>query len=380
MHNNLVSEVEDYLRVQGMTRTAFATKIGVSKGYLSQFMNGGTNHKLSRLVSIALAVGKHPHIVFSDPPAKPYQVLPEGDAMIVQDEESNYGIPFFLQEIDMEALSSLPTLQKLSEAKAEIDRLRPLSKARSHQVLQKFRYAWNYHSNAIEGNQLTYGETLTLIMHGLTAKGKPLKDHLDVEGHEKAVSMMLDMVEGKRPLSQHDVRQLHQLLLKENYQQPSMGPDNEYVFRTIRVGEYKRQPNHVRTADGRTFYYAEPATVPSRMNSLLDWYNLVKDSGELHPLVIAAIFHHEFVAIHPFDDGNGRMGRILMNFTLMREGYPPIVVPLKKRKEYYQALGMADFKDFLPLTEYLAEHLMTSLAILHSGASGNPIEPYRWEE
>jgi Fic family protein/predicted XRE-type DNA-binding protein len=380
MHDTLVLEVTDYLKSNGMTRTAFAVKIGVSKSYLSQFLNGSANHKLSRLVSIALAVGKHPHIVFSDPPAKSYQILPEGDGMIVQDETADYGTPFFLKGIDMKVLSSLSMLEKLSEIKAKIDALRPLSKDRSHQMLQKFRYAWNYHSNAIEGNQLTYGETLTLIMHGLTAKGKPLKDHLDVEGHERAVSMMLDMVEGKRPLSQHDVRQLHQLLLKENYQQPSLGPDNEYVFKTIRVGEYKRQPNHVRTVDGRTFYYAEPATVPSRMNALLDWYNAVKDRDELHPLIIAAIFHHEFVAIHPFDDGNGRMGRILMNFTLMREGYPPIVVPLKKRKEYYQSLGMADFKDFGPLTEYLAEHLMTSLSILYGGASGQPIEPYRWEE
>lgn len=380
MHDTLVLEVEEYLRAKGMTRTAFAAKIGVSKSYLSQFLNGSANHKLSRLVSIALAVGKHPHIVFADPPAQPYQVLPQGGEMLVQDEKSNYGTPLFLKQIDMESLSSLPVLRELSGIKVKVDELRPLSKERSYQMLQKFRYAWNYHSNAIEGNQLTYGETLTLIMHGLTAKGKPLKDHLDVKGHEKAVSMMLDMVEGKCPLSHHDVRQLHQLLLKENYQQPSMGPDNEYVFRTIRVGEYKRQPNHVRTVDGRTFYYAEPATVPAKMSALLDWYNSVKDIDSLHPLVIAAIFHHEFVAIHPFDDGNGRMGRILMNFTLMHKGYPPIVIPLKKRKEYYQALGMADFKDFLPLAEHLAEHLMTSLKIMYSGASGNPIEPYQWDE
>jgi transcriptional regulator with XRE-family HTH domain/fido (protein-threonine AMPylation protein) len=380
MHDTLVLEVTDYLKSNGMTRTAFAAKIGVSKSYLSQFLNGSANHKLSRLVSIALAVGKHPHIVFSDPPAKPYQVLPDGAGMVVEDEKANYGIPLFLRGIEMEALRTLPGLKELSGIKAKIEELRPLSKDRSHQMLQKFRYAWNYHSNAIEGNQLTYGETLTLIMHGLTAKGKPLKDHLDVEGHERAVSMMLDMVKGERPLSQYDIRQLHQVLLKENYQQSSLGPDNEYVFRTIRVGEYKRQPNHVRTADGRTFYYAEPATVPVRMNALVGWYNSVKDSGELHPLIIAAIFHHEFVAIHPFDDGNGRMGRILMNFTLMREGYPPIVIPLKKRKEYYQSLGMADFKDVLPLAEYLAEHLMISLKIMYGGASGEPIEPYHWEE
>lgn len=380
MHNTLVSEVEDYLRVQGMTRTAFAEKIGVSKGYLSQFLNGGTNHKLSRLVSIALAVGKHPHIVFSDPPRSVNYRLPPLENDLAGEEKLSYGKPTFLKKLGLEESTGQELFSELSMVKDKIDAYRPLPAHRAHQMLQKFRLAWNYNSNAIEGNQLTYGETLMLVMHGLTAKGKPLKDHLDVEGHERAVDLMLDMIKGQRDLSQHDVRQLHQLLLKEDYQQSSLGPDNEYLFRTIRVGEYKRQPNHVLTATGQVFYYAEPATVPARMNDLLKWYNGVKDAKDWHPLLVATIFHHEFVAIHPFDDGNGRMGRILMNFILMRRGYPPIVVPAKKRKVYYAGLGDADTGNLEPLLDYLGKYLLVSLRVQLIGASGGPIEPLEWSE
>jgi len=380
MHNTLVSEVEDYLKVQRMTRTAFADKIGVSKGYVSQFLNGGSNHKLSRLVSIALAIGKHPHIVFSDPPRGGQYRFPTEENCLVEEEKPPYGKPPFIRKINLKELLNLKVLSEVSSVQLKIDAYRPLPAHRVHQMLQKFRMAWTYNSNAIEGNQLTYGETLMLLMHGLTAKGKPLKDHLNIEGHERAIDLMLDMIKGKRDLSQHDVRQLHQVLLKEDYQQSSLGPDNEYIFRTIRVGEYKRQPNHVLTAAGQVFYYAEPATVPARMNDLLTWYNEVKDSEELHPLLVAAIFHHEFVAIHPFDDGNGRMGRILMNFILMRRGYPPVVVPAKKRKAYYGALGDADIGNLAPLIDYLANHLMVSLRVQLSGASGGPIEPLEWEE
>ncbi|MFT7120698.1 MAG: Fic family protein/predicted XRE-type DNA-binding protein [Neolewinella sp.] len=380
MHDTLVMEVTDYLRTNGMTRTDFADKIGVSKGYISQFLNGKSDHKLSRLVSISLAVGKHPHIVFSDPPNKPYQVFPEGQLTLIKEDEAHYGKPFFLRGADIDELSRLPILKTLTDLKEQIDHYRPLPKHISYQLLQKFRFAWNYNSNAIEGNELTYGETVILLMNGLTAKGKPLKDHLDIEGHERAVTMMLDMIKGQRSLSQNDVRQLHQLLLKETYQQSSLGQDGEYVFRTIRVGEYKRHPNHVKTVEGPMHYYAPPGEVPSRMSTLLDWYNEAKDDPSLHPLVAAMLFHHEFVAIHPFDDGNGRMGRILMNFTLMRKGYPPIVVPMKKRKAYYQALSVADKKQFLPLTEYLAEHLKKSLNVQLQGASSGRIEPYQWDE
>lgn len=376
MHDTLVLEVEDYLRVNGFTKTQFAEKIGVSKGYLSQFLNGRSDHKLSRLVSISLAIGKHPHFVFSNPPPRPYS-LPEIKDMHLLEDESTYGLPPFLRgkalPDDIEAFA------EVDELKASIDALRPFPDHLAHQLMQKFRYAWNYHSNALEGNRLTYGETITLILHGLTAKGKPLKDHLDVKGHENAVQMMLDMIKGERNLSQHDLRQLHQLLLKETYQRSFIGPDNQRVFRTIRVGEYKRQPNHVLTIGGIIHHYANPGEVPSRIASLLDWYNKIKDEQRYHPLLVAAIFHHEFVAIHPFDDGNGRMGRILMNFTLMRHGFPPIVVEQQQRSEYYDALSRADSGDYSPLVTYLTDGLLASLRIQTEGLAGGPIEPYRWD-
>jgi Fic family protein/predicted XRE-type DNA-binding protein len=379
MHDTLVLEVEDYLRVNGISRTQFAEKLGVSKSYLSQLLNAkGGDHKLSRLVSIALAIGKHPHFVLVEPPARSYR-LPELQRIEVADIEDGYGTPQFARSLDFAGLQALPIMEEVQLLKQKVDECRPISEMKQAQILQKFRLAWNYNSNAIEGNELTYGETVSLILNGLTAKGKPLKDHLDVEGHHRAVEFMLDMIKGNRGLTQSDIRQLHKLLLKESYQQPSYGRDGEVVYRLIRVGEYKRQPNHVRKADGSTHAYAEPGEVPARIGDLLNWYDVVKNETAYHPLVIAAIFHHEFVAIHPFDDGNGRMGRILMNFILMQAGYPPAVIPIKLRKKYYRVLSEADIGNFESLVEYLGEVLLESLKIQFDGASGGKIEPYKWD-
>ena len=380
MHGALIVEVEEYLREEGINRTEFAQQLGVSKGYVSQFLNGTGRYSLRKLVAVSMAIRRYPHIVFTEAHRKRHYAMPEATGMLVQENEQAYGQPGFLRGIDLHELQTYDLLQELTGTKKSIDVLRPLSEQRAAQLLQKFRYAWNFNSNAIEGNQLTYGETITLIRQGLTAKGKPLKDHLDVQGHEAAVDMMLELIQGKRPLTQNDIRQLHQLLLKDNYQSASLGPDGQYVFRTINVGTYKKQPNHVRTADGSVHYYADPIEVPARVADLLTWYDSVKNSDQLHPLVVAAIFHHEFVAIHPFDDGNGRMGRILMNYTLMRRGYPPIVVPLKKRKEYYNVLNRADLGDHLPLLEYLGQNLEISLKVMLDGARNGGIRPYEWEE
>ena len=377
MHETLVMEVDDYIRKEGLSKTDFAKELGVSKSYLSQFLNGRGNHTLGRLISVAIAIGKHPHIVFSNPARKHY-TLPTDSTSIVQDEKIPHGLPQFLRGKGFSDLANLPVLGRILKMQEEMDTYRPLPDHLSYQILQKFRLAWTYNSNAIEGNALTYGETLTLIRQGITAKGKPFKDHQDIKGHEEAVDMLLEMIKGNRPLNQHDVRQLHELLLVKSYPKSSLGDGGNYIFRTIHVGEYKRQPNHVRLPNGSTHYYAPPIEVPSRVSTLLDWYNS-PSTNELHPLLVAAIFHHEFVAIHPFDDGNGRMGRILMNYILMRRGYPPIVVPLKARTRYYSVLNIADMGDYAPLLEYLAEHLETSLQVQLDVARDGKVNVYEWD-
>ncbi|OWY20468.1 Fic family protein [Sphingobacteriales bacterium UPWRP_1] len=267
-------------------------------------------------------------------------------------------------------------IETVSQLKAEIDALRPLPEEVEGRVMQKLRLEWNYHSNAIEGNTLTYGETVTFLMHGLTAKGKPLKDHLDIKGHNEAIDFLLELVKNQSTLTETDIRNLHRLILAELYKVDAQTPDGKKIRKTIKPGTYKTEPNHVLTTAGQIHYYATPEEVAPRMQHLLDWYRAATDKGELHPLVIAAKFHHEFTAIHPFDDGNGRMARLLMNLILLQYGYPPVVIRQDKnsRNQYYAVLSRADAGDLSPFVEYLANLLLHSLQLYLRAAKGESIE------
>ena len=214
-------------------------------------------------------------------------------------------------------LNKLPILQEIEDLRQEINQLRPLPQETEQRILQKLRLEWNYHSNAIEGNTLTYGETVAFLMHGLTAKGKPLKDHLDIRGHNEAINFLLGLVKDERPLTEADIRNLHKMVLVEPYTIKTETPSGLPSEKTTRLGEYKQDPNHVKTKTGEIHYYATPEETPAKMGDLMQWYQQARQENQLHPIVIASLFHHEFVAIHPFDDGNGRMGRLLMNLILM---------------------------------------------------------------
>ena len=376
MNAAIVDEVKSYLSQQGLTQTQLAERLGVSKGQVSRLLNAPGNTKLSTIVGLAAAIGKEPMLVFTDGVREAYR-LPERSPGELNEDEQSYGSGR-LANIDWNTLNSLPLLAQASAMKADIDNRRPFSRNMEEHVLQQTLRIWNYNSNAIEGNKLTYGETLTLLLYGITADGKPLRDHLDIIGHQDAVELMLDMVKGDRSLRQTDVRQLHQIMLKQDYPQYAVTPDGRRVFRTIHVGTYKREPNHVVTFTGDKHYYAEPSAVPGLMRELLDWY-VTAEKGSVHPLVQASVLHHEFVAIHPFDDGNGRIGRILMNFVLMRGGYPPAVIPVTKRREYYESLMAADAGDYIPLTQYIGQRLLSALDIQLATARGEDIGGSKWD-
>lgn len=126
-------------------------------------------------------------------------------------------------------------------------------------------------------------------------------------------------------------------------------------------------------------YFAEPNAVPGLMAELLNWYTDAEGAGELHPLLRAVVLHHEFVAIHPFDDGNGRIGRIMMNFSLMRAGYPPTIIPVDNRIDYYKALEQADGGDYLPLTEFIGARLLEALEVQLATARGEDIGGSKWD-
>lgn len=268
----------------------------------------------------------------------------------------------------------MPSFAALDRLKADLDILRPLDPEQEARVLQKFRLDWNYHSNAIEGNALTLGETRSLLLHGITAQNKPLRDHLDIRGHNEAVLALEDIVRQERPLTEQFIREMHQVLLGEPYDMPSQTPEGLPTRKHIVPGQYKSLPNGVFTATGEMLYFARPDETPVLMTDLVAWYRAEEEAGALHPVALAAAFHYRFVRIHPFDDGNGRMARLLMNLILMRRGYPITVIHNEDRNNYLAGLEAANAGDLEPFTQFIAESVVASLQLMLRAARGESIE------
>jgi Fic family protein len=268
----------------------------------------------------------------------------------------------------------MEVLRQVAELKMRLDELRPLNKEQEAIVMQKFRLDWNFHSNKIEGNSLSYGETKALILFGITAQGKPLKDHIEITGHNEAIKWIEELVHQDFPITEAFIRQLHSLLLKESYEVSAITPDGQPTKKQIQVGQYKSTPNHVLTKTGEIFRFATPEETPAKMHDLIEWFRTRQNESDLSPVLVAAEFHYRFIRIHPFDDGNGRLARILMNLILMQYGFPPVIIKTEDKAAYYSALQQADAGIFEPFVEYIAQNEIRSLDIMIRGAKGESIE------
>ena len=145
--------------------------------------------------------------------------------------------------------------------------------------------------------------------------------------------------------------------------------------KAIAIGEYKTGPNNVRTPTGEIHFYATQEETPARMGDLMRWYReSIGPRAILHPVIIAAIFHHRFTDIHPFDDGNGRMSRLLMNLILMQRGYPPAVLQTQNRNEYLFALRTADQGNADEFIALIANNVIRSLELYLKGSRGESLE------
>jgi len=265
-------------------------------------------------------------------------------------------------------------LEKAEQLKQELDSMRPLNAEAEARIMQKFRLDWNYHSNNLEGNSLTYGETKALILFGITAQGKPLKDHFEITGHNEAINWILEIIKDETPLNEKFIRELHTLLLKESSYKEAQTAEGNRTRRKIEVGKYKTQPNHVVTVTGETFYFATPEETPAKMHELIEWFRNEKEKQGVNSIILAALFHYRFIRIHPFDDGNGRTARILMNFILMQFGYPPVIIKTEDKENYFAVLRLADADQLEPFIEYITQNLNRSLEIMIRGAKGESIE------
>jgi Fic family protein len=268
----------------------------------------------------------------------------------------------------------MESIENAFALKLELDSLRPISLENELRIMQKFRLDWNYHSNSLEGNSLTYGETKALILFGITAQGKPLKDHLEIAGHNEAVEWVMDVVKGPFPMTEAFIRQLHALLLKESYEVRAITAEGLSTTKKVEIGQYKKLPNHVLTATGEIFRFATPEETPAKMEELVKWYREQESDPDIHPILLASEFHYRFIRIHPFDDGNGRTARILMNFILMKFNFPPVIIKTSDKVNYLTALQLADAGLIDPFVEYIAKNLSSSLDLMIRGAKGLTID------
>lgn len=213
---------------------------------------------------------------------------------------------------------AFPDIDRL---KATLDQHRPLDPAIVRNLREDLIVRWTYHSNAIEGNTLTLQET-KVALEGITIGGKSIREHLEAVNHKNAILLLEDLVHKNEPLTEWTIKSLHQLILK------GIDDDNAGHYRTVNVrisGAEHLPPDQVR--------------VPELMESFITWYQT--EAMALHPVERAARVHSDFVKIHPFVDGNGRTGRLLMNLELMKAGYPPAVLTVDQRLAYYTFLEEA---------------------------------------
>ena len=260
------------------------------------------------------------------------------------------------------------TIQKLAALKEQIDDLRPLSESQEKAIQERLRIEWTYNSNALEGNTLSFGETLFFLREGLTSEGKPLKDYLEAKNHAEAIEGLMEIINSERPLTEGVIKELHAVLMRGMEFSLAQGIHGQLVQKPIHPGKYKLLPNHVLTFSGKIHHYVEPIHVKEEMEKLLNWYHATK---EMDPVEKAATFHYRFVAIHPFDDGNGRMARLLMNLILIKAKYPPCIIKMIHRKSYLKALEAVDLKKtFEPFIEFVGEELTDTLEVVLSVLDG----------
>lgn len=221
-------------------------------------------------------------------------------------------------------------LLRIDKKKKELDGRRPLTDGEVARLNEEFIVEYTYNSNAIEGNTLTLRET-DLVLRGLTIDQKPLKDHMEAVGHKEAFEYVSELVKDNVPISENVIKQIHFLVLADK-------KDDRGVYRRVPLRIMGAQHEPVQ------LYLIEP-----KMEQLLRDF---KESSE-HIVTKLARFHIEFEGIHPFIDGNGRTGRLLVNLELMKAGYPPIDIKFTDRITYYNAFDEYHVKHNLSAMETL---------------------------
>lgn len=239
---------------------------------------------------------------------------------------------------------------KIEKLKLKLNQFRSLKTEELKRLREEFLIDYTYNSNAIEGNTLTLRETALILKEGITINEKPLSEHLEAVGHRDAFYLVEELVKEKQKLSEKLIKDIHTLVLMDK-------PEYRGVYRRIPV-----------TIMGAVHEPPQPYMIPVLMEQLIEEYN--NEMNDKHIIERVALLHLRFEGIHPFIDGNGRTGRLILNLELMKEGYPPINIKFKDRKKYYDCFSDYDLKNgdssmlIHMIAEYIEEELEKYISIL----------------
>ncbi|MBK9247376.1 MAG: Fic family protein [Ignavibacteria bacterium] len=273
-------------------------------------------------------------------------------------------------------LNALQTsINTIEEQSAKLKLLLPMQVEFQQILDKKFRMEFNYNSNHLEGNTLTYGETELLLIFDRTTGNHSHREYEEMKAHDVAFQLIDTWAKDQdRPLTESDIRNLHKSLLIRSYWSKAITSDGQNTQRQIQVGDYKKHPNTVILSNGEKFEFASVTDTPILMSELIKWYHEEEKKDVFPPFVIAALFHYKFVRIHPFDDGNGRIARLLMNYILLKNNLPPVVIKSADKAGYLTALNKADTGDLDSFIYYIAKQLEWSLDLSIKAAHGESIE------
>ncbi len=249
--------------------------------------------------------------------------------------------------------------ERLSRKKAQLDEHRPLRPGILARLHEDLRVRLTYHSNAIEGNSLTLKETQIVVEEGITIGGHPIREHLEATNHAGAYDLLRQLAERGTQISVETILELHTLVLHDLNQT---------------AGQFRQQPVYIRGSDLVTPHSRE---VPDLMRQWVAWVNNAGENSEDNPVVRAAIAHHGFVMVHPFEDGNGRVSRLLLNMQLLRDGYAPAFLLRDWKGRYLAALGSADHSEYTPIINLIGQAVEAGLDFYLDACNARPDEHYQ---
>lgn len=223
---------------------------------------------------------------------------------------------------------------KIDTIKEKIVHQGKLTKEQLNKINHKFRLEWNFNSNSMEGNTLTIEETRSVMVGNLDVHQKPIKDVLEMKGHDEVITDILKIGKGELRLSEKRIKDIHSAIMHEE------NPEGK-----SKIGQWKQQANEIINSKGEKYLFVAPELVPERMHDLLNRTNAAIDAIQSnnknapHPIDVALKFHLEYLEIHPFYDGNGRTARILTNLILIALGYTPFWITKSERSIYYNYIS-----------------------------------------